>query len=45
MLQVYMCFKSIYVTGLCEVCPSSDNQLVAFPGYKAGSLQLVVSMV
>jgi WD40 repeat protein len=27
--------------GLCEVCPSLDNQILIFPGYKCGSLQLV----
>jgi WD40 repeat protein len=27
--------------GLCEVCPSMDNQLMVFPGQKCGSIQLI----
>lgn len=27
--------------GLCEISPSSDRQIMAFPGYKSGSLQIV----
>uniref|UniRef100_A0AAV2IVL7 G-protein coupled receptors family 1 profile domain-containing protein n=1 Tax=Knipowitschia caucasica TaxID=637954 RepID=A0AAV2IVL7_KNICA len=27
--------------GLCDLCPSSEKQLLVFPGHKCGSLQLV----
>uniref|UniRef100_V9KW62 WD repeat domain phosphoinositide-interacting protein 4 n=2 Tax=Callorhinchus milii TaxID=7868 RepID=V9KW62_CALMI len=27
--------------GLCDLCPSVEKQLIAFPGHKCGSLQLV----
>lgn len=30
------------IPGLCEVCSSSDKDLLIFPGYKCGSLQIVV---
>lgn len=30
--------------GLCEVSPCLDHELLVFPGYKCGSVQLVVSL-
>ncbi len=33
----------LYCVGLCEISPCLDKQLLVFPGYKVGSLQLVVS--
>ncbi len=30
-------------SGLCDLCPSLEKQLLVFPGHKCGSLQLVVS--
>uniref|UniRef100_H2VEH9 WD repeat domain 45 n=1 Tax=Takifugu rubripes TaxID=31033 RepID=H2VEH9_TAKRU len=29
------------ISGLCDLCPSPDKQLLVFPGHKCGSLQLV----
>ncbi|KAI5099792.1 WD repeat domain phosphoinositide-interacting protein 4, partial [Silurus meridionalis] len=29
------------ISGLCDVCPSMEKQLLVFPGHKCGSLQLV----
>ena len=36
--SVCCCFS-----GLCDVCPSLENPLMVLPGYKCGSIQLVVS--
>lgn len=33
-----------FISGLCDLCPSLEKQLLVFPGHKCGSLQLVVSL-
>lgn len=35
--------SSLFLPGLCDLCPSLEKQLLVFPGHKCGSLQLVVS--
>ena len=35
---------SLSLSGLCDLCPSMEKQLLVFPGHKCGSLQLVVSV-
>ena len=32
------------LSGLCEVCPSVDCQLMAFPGKQKGTVQIMVNI-
>lgn len=36
-------YVDLLLSGLCDLCPSLEKQLLVFPGHKCGSLQLVVS--
>lgn len=36
-------YVELLLSGLCDLCPSLEKQLLVFPGHKCGSLQLVVS--